>query len=209
MRIDNDNNNTYQQDATKKEMEMILIAFSIQEKDSVKPNAPQTLSSSHLVFNVKMDFTCKARWIKNGYLHDSPTESTFARVVSRETVRLCLTYAALNDLNVMCCDFQSAYLQAKSSEKHYIVCGQEFGKYEGCYALIKMALYGGKSSGTDYWKTIRSCMECIHFKPCRRDPDLWMRPAVDKDGREYWEYVCLHTDDVLVISVDPETIIRK
>ena len=36
-----------------------------------------------------------------------------------------------------------------------------------------------------------------------------MRPAVDNDGNEYWEYVCLYTDDELVISVDPERIIRK
>ena len=36
-----------------------------------------------------------------------------------------------------------------------------------------------------------------------------MRPAVDKDSREYWEYMCLYIDNVLVILVDSETIIRK
>ena len=86
VRIDNNNKNTYWQDVTKKEMEMVLIAFSIQEKSSIKPKAPWTLSSGHLVFDVKMDFTRKARYVKNGYLHDSPTESTFAGVVLRETV---------------------------------------------------------------------------------------------------------------------------
>ena len=209
VRIDKANKNTCWQDAIKKEMNTILVAFNFQPKGSKEPEAPWTLSGGHMVFDVKMDFTRKARWVKNGYLHDPPKESTFAGVVSRETVRLCLTYAALCDLNVMCCDFQSAYLQAKSSEKHYIICGPEFGEYEGCYALIKRALYGGKSSGSDYWKTMRSCMECLHFKPCRGDQDLWMRPAVDKNGNEYWEYVCLYTDDALVISVDPEHIIRK
>ena len=52
-------------------------------------------------------------------------------------------------------------------------------------------------------------MECLYFKPCRGDPDLWMRLAVNKDGREYQKYVYLYTDDALVISADPETIIRK
>ena len=86
-------------------METILIAFSIQEMGSIKSKAPWTLSGGHLVFNVKIDFTRKTRWVKNGYLHDSPMELTFAGVVSRETAQLCLTYAVLNNLNVICCDF--------------------------------------------------------------------------------------------------------
>ena len=86
-------------------METILIAFSIQEKGSVKSKAPWTLSSGHLVFDVKMDFTRKARQVKNGYLHNFPMELTFSGVVLRETIQLCPTYAALNYLNVMCCDF--------------------------------------------------------------------------------------------------------
>ena len=36
-----------------------------------------------------------------------------------------------------------------------------------------------------------------------------MRPAVDQNGREYQEYVCLYTDNALVISVDSKTIIRE
>ena len=32
---------------------------------------------------------------------------------------------------------------------------------------------------------------------------------MDQDGREYWEYTCLYTDDILVISVDPKIIIRN
>ena len=84
-RIDNTNKNTYWQDTTKKEMETILIAFLIQEKSSVKTKALWTLSGGHLVFDVKMDFTCKAHRVKNGYPHDSLIELTFTRVVSRET----------------------------------------------------------------------------------------------------------------------------
>ena len=42
-------------------------------------------------------------------------------------------------------DIQNAYLQAPSSEKHYIVCGPEFGTENvGRVALIRRALYGGK-----------------------------------------------------------------
>ena len=76
-----------------------------------------------MVFDVKMDFTRKARWVKDGHRTVDPDQSTFAGVVSRESVRIALTYAALNDISVTAADIQNAYLQAPSSEKHYIICG--------------------------------------------------------------------------------------
>ena len=208
IRIDAKNGNTMWADATAKEMETIKIAFTFLKKGENPPPGWEK-SDGHIVYDVKMDFTRKGRWVKNGYLHDPPVESSFAGVVSRETVRICLTYAALNELNVMCCDIKSAYLQSPSSEKHYIICGDEFGEHSGCVALIKRALYGGKSSGADYWKTMRACMNNLHFKSCQGDPDLWMRQAQKDDGTHYWEYVCLYTDDALVISMNPELIIKK
>ena len=53
--------------------------------------------------------------------------STYAGVVSRESVRIALTYAALNHIDVMAADIRNAYLQAPSSQKDYIICGLEFG----------------------------------------------------------------------------------
>ena len=52
---------------------------------------------------------------------------TYAGVVSRESVRILLTYAALNGLDVNAADLRHAYLQAPSSRKDYIVCGERFG----------------------------------------------------------------------------------
>jgi hypothetical protein len=53
---------------------------------------------------------------------------------------------------VFAADVQNAYLQAPPSEKHYIICGKEFGlENEGQVAIIKRALYGGKAAGRDYW----------------------------------------------------------
>ena len=50
-------------------------------------------------------------------------------------------------LDAMAADVQNAYLQAASSEKHYVVCGAEFGLDNiGKVALIKRPLYGGKLS---------------------------------------------------------------
>ncbi len=72
--------------------------------------------------------------------------------MSRDSVRIALTYAALDGLGVTAADIRNAYLQEPSSEKHYIICGAEFGlENVGKIALMKRALYGGKSAGRDFW----------------------------------------------------------
>ena len=71
-----------------------------------------------------MDFTRKARWVKYGHRTHDPKESNHAGVVSRDSVRISLTYNALNDVEVTAANIQNAYLQALSSEKHYVICGK-------------------------------------------------------------------------------------
>ena len=54
-------------------------------------------------------------------------------------------------MSLCACDIQNAYLQAPSSEKHYVTHGPEFGlKNVGKTAIIVRALYRGKSTGADY-----------------------------------------------------------
>ena len=68
-----------------------------------------------------------------------------------DSIRIALIYAALNNLDVICLDIQNAFIQAPSLERHFIVCGPEFGDHAGNRALIKRALYGGKKAGRDSW----------------------------------------------------------
>ena len=157
-----------------------------------------------------MDFTRKARWVLDGHKTPDPIGSTYAGVVSRESVRIALTYAALNGLDVFAADIRNAYLQAPSSQKDYIVCGPEFGlENEGKVALIHRALYGGKSAGKDFRNHLRSCMHFLNFKSCPADPDVWMRPSIKSDGTTCYDYVLLYTDDALVISENAENILRN
>ena len=110
-------------------MKNVGVAFEI-----LDPALGQTVppgwnkASGHLVFDVKMTLDRKSRWVLDGHLtEDIPYISTYAGVVSRESVRIALTYAALNDLDVMAADIRNAYLQAPSSQKDYVICGLEFG----------------------------------------------------------------------------------
>ena len=132
--------------------------------------------SGHLIWDVKMDFTRKARWVKYGHRTPDPKQSNYAGGVSRDSVIIALTYADLNDLYVTAANIQSAYLQATSSEKHYVLCGKEFGlEHEGKIALIRRVIYDVKLAGRDFWTHLRSCMTFLRFKFCLADTDIWMR----------------------------------
>ena len=195
--------------AIDKEMGNNSVAFSILEDDEPLP-VGYSLQSGHMVFDVKMDLTRKARWVLDGHKAEDVDGSTYAGVVSRESVRIALTYAALHDLDVWAADIQNAYLQAPSSQKHYIICGPEFGlENQGKRALIKRALYGGKTAGKDFRDHLRDCMKHLGFETCLADPDVWMRPTVLVNGDEVYEYVLLYTDDCLVISDKAESILRN
>eukprot|EP00984_Skeletonema_dohrnii_P016226 scaffold7162_cov92-Skeletonema_dohrnii-CCMP3373.AAC.1 len=75
-------------------------------------------------------------------------------------------------LPVMAGDIKNAYLQAPTSENHYIICGPEFGiENEGKYAEVKRAIYGGRVSGRDFWLRLRKCMDSLGFKSSKADSD--------------------------------------
>ena len=207
--LDAKNKNDYWAKALSKEMRNVSVAFDILEPTKRVPPG-WTKVTGHIIFDVKMTLERKARWVLDGHLTAAVDYSTYAGVVSRESVRIALTYAALNDLDVWAADIQNAYIQAPSSRKDYITCGPEFGlENVGKAALIRRAQYGGKSAGRDFRNHLRSCMDHLGFKSCRADPDVWMRPATKKDGSQYWEYVLLYVDDCLVISEKGESVLRN
>ena len=76
------------------------VAFEILYKAKSAPVVwPKEIG--HLIFDVKMDFTRKARWILDGHRSANLIGSTYAGVVSRNGVRIDLTYDALNDIEVL------------------------------------------------------------------------------------------------------------
>lgn len=85
--------------------------------------------------------------VADGHLTPDPVGSTYAGVVSRETVRIALTYAALHGLDLWTADTMNAFVQAPTTEKYWIECGPEFGtEHVGKKAIVTRALYGMKSS---------------------------------------------------------------
>ena len=89
-------------------------------------------------------FRRKARWVADRHNTESPESVTYSTVVSRDSVRIMLLIAALNDLDVMGADVQNAYLNVPNREKHWINDGPEFGENRGRYFIVARALYGLK-----------------------------------------------------------------
>ena len=62
----------------------------------------------------------KVRFVAGGHLTDPPKDSVFSSIVSRDSVQLAFTIAALNGLQVLAVDVQNAHLNAPTKEKCWI-----------------------------------------------------------------------------------------
>ena len=102
--------------------------------------------TGHLIFNVKLseNFSRKARFISDGHLVETPAPITYSTVVSRDSIRILLLAADLNDLDVIVEDLQNAFLSADNLEKHWIIAGPKFGAEQGKVFIVVRALYGLK-----------------------------------------------------------------
>jgi hypothetical protein len=207
--IDRKNGITHWATAIAKEMLNAGIVFEVLEPARATPVGWSKVTR-HMVFDVKMDFTRKARWVLDGHLTPDVAGSTYAGVMSRESVRIALTYASLNGLQVCAGDIRNAFLQAPSSQKDFIICGSEFGlEHLGKRALIHRALYGGKAAGRDFRNPLQSCMCLLGYTPCLADPDVWMHPARQPDGAACYAYILIYVDDALAIGVNAKKMLRE
>jgi hypothetical protein len=155
-----------------------------------------------MIFDVKMEDFCRnAPFVAGGHTTDAPHLMTYASVVSRESARIALTLAALNDLYGMMGDIDNAYLTSPITEKACTVPGPEFGDDAGKRALIARALYGLKSVDAAFRNHLASRMDHVGWKPCLADRDLWMKEETrPDDGVKYWAYILIYVDDILCAS---------
>ena len=140
----------------------------------------------HMIFDIKIgeNFCRKARLVAGGHATEAPATLTYLSVVSRDSVQIALTIAALNELEVMACDIQNAYLTANCREKIWTRADPEFGSEVGTVLFICKALYGLRSSGGAFCSHLAETLYDIGFVPTRADPDIWRRPAAKEDGFE-------------------------
>ena len=209
LEIDRENGNTLWMDAIRLEMNNVRIAFEEYNGDPYNL-VGYTQITGHLVFDVKLgeNFRRKARYCADGHKTGAPASVTYSTVVSRDSVRILLTIAALNDLRVMGADVQNAFLTAPNKEKCWMIAGPEFGPDKGKTFLVVKALYGLKSASFSFRSYMAEKLSQLGFQSSLADPDVWLRAAVKGDGERYYEYVLMYVDDILTISVDAEAILQ-
>jgi hypothetical protein len=89
------------------------------------------------------------------------------------------------------------------------MAGPEFGaELQGKSVLIVRALYGLKSSGAAWRSHLANTLHHMGFHSSLADPDVWLRPRCKPNGFEYYEYVLVYVDDLLVLSHDGEKIMK-
>jgi hypothetical protein len=190
-------------------MNNVRVAFKILDEDSEVPPGYEFMKC-HFAFDIKFDgFKFKSRMVAGEHMVDTPPFLTYASVVSRDTVRIALLMAALHDPEVKAADVENSYLTAPTIEKVWTICGPEFGSDSGKNTIVYRALYGLKGSDASYRNHISDCMRHLGSEPCRADPDLWKMPRVRDDGLEYYSYVLIYVDDILVISHEAIDDLRK
>ena len=71
--------------------------------------------SCHIIVYVKMGYNLrrKSRMVSGGHKNTISYSITYSAVISRDSERTALNIAALNYLNVIACDIQTAYFTVK------------------------------------------------------------------------------------------------
>ena len=213
LNLDKTNGNDLWRNAIDKELNKVRVAFQLLDDNEEIPVGSKKINY-HLIFEVKMDLTRKARLVAGGHLNRNvPRHTTYSSVVSRESVRICFTLAALNNLDVLSGDIGNAYLNAKPLEKCHVTIVDDilFGpSARGKIAIISRALYGMKSSGNAWRLHFANILDKVMgFTQCFADNDVWFKASLKPDGTKYYQYVCIYVDDILIVSHKPASIMSQ
>ena len=203
--LDKLNNDTAWADAIEKEVRLLYDLFECFKLVPENEGPPEGYNKIPLLwaFAVKYDGRRRARCVAGGHKTPDLDEDLYSGVVNLETVRLAFIAAILMDLKVIAADVSSAYINAFTTEKVYVIAGPEFGQLEGRKLIIVRALYGLKSSGARWHQKLADNLRDMGFYQCKADFDLWIRNMGD-----HYEYVAVIVDDLLIFSKDPDEIIK-
>lgn len=116
------------------------------------------------------EFSEEARMLAGGHMTESPSSLTQSSVISRDSVRVTITIAALNGLSTWSCDIRNAYLTATCREKIWTVAYPKFGSRRGQKMIIIRALYGLKSSGAAFRAFLSEVLYDIGYVPSLAHP---------------------------------------
>jgi hypothetical protein len=203
--------------AVNKEMAKVKIAWATHDRHTPqqvwKGKVPQFIHfqeiGCHIVFDIKMDFTWKARFVAGRHTTTAPSSMTYLSVVSCDSVWLAFLIDALNDIDIMSCDLENTYLNAPCQEKIWFEGGIKCGEDQGKVCVVVCSLYGLKSAGAAFWSSLAQILRDVGYDSTKADPDVWIRKVVNNNGHQYFEMLFVYVNDILALSQQAENAIKE
>jgi hypothetical protein len=159
------------------------------------PSSSWPVGSQWIPF-VSFDIRCEVQLHKKGlrgYWMDVSTQLTYSSVVTQDSIRIAFLIAALNDLDLLAADVGN-------------LCPKFGPNNIGKTVIVVRTMYGLKSSGTVWHAKFSETLRDMGYSPTYSDPDVWYRPATKNNGCEYYDYILVYVDDILVMSAEPISI---
>lgn len=76
------------------------------------------------------------------------------------------------------------------------------------FMIITKALYGLKTSAKAWSKFFGKSLKEMRYLSCFTDQNIWMKPAVNKDGYRYLSYMLVYVCDYLAVHTYPGPIME-
>ena len=122
--------------------------------------------------------------------------------------RILMTIESANNLEVMMGDIGNAYLNTNTQENIYTRAGVNFElagiMAEGNLLEVIKAMYGLPTSGNMWYSHLLHTLREMGFRTTCFDPYVCIRGC--KGG---YDYIGTHTDDVLIVAVNPTSIFNN
>ena len=178
--------------------------FVFKPKDYI-PEGDWQRTRLRMIFDVKHDLRRKARLVAGGHLIELREQQVYSSTVKPISVKILHVIAHKQGLEQLCGDVGNAYVNAYTNERVYATAGPEFGKHEGKTVIIQKALYGLVSSSERWHAHFSDTLRGLGFKTTRYDNDVWIKRS---DDGKYYEYLCTHVDDFMIVSKKPQIIMK-
>lgn len=139
----------------------------------------------------------KARLVAQGFRQIPGVDyfDTYAPVTSSCTIRIMLSYAAAEDLEIRQLDVKTAFLNGELEEQIWIAPPEGLKLRAGQACLLHRALYGLKQSPKVWYDRLTEDLGAVGFNPVPADRGLFVR-----HGKTETVYILIYVDDLLVIG---------
>ncbi|CCH59369.1 hypothetical protein TBLA_0B05400 [Henningerozyma blattae CBS 6284] len=182
----------------KKEVEN-LVKMGVYDPDIRLPKSAipkNKIISTVIVFIVKQDGTCKARYCARGDLQNQESYgNTDSAILSLDSLKVLLSVANNKQLHIRTADISHAFLYATLDEELYINHPSD----KRVYTPLKKALYGLKQSPKNWNETLREFMNSYDFYDTEFAPVLF----ASSDGNKL---IAAYVDDCVLAAETEEDL---